>query len=37
MKRPKMSASLMQWEKYREFKREQSKKKALIKSISKMK
>ena len=37
MKRPKASSSLRTWEKYRDYKREQGKKKALIKSISKMK
>jgi len=36
MKRPKQSSSLAQWEKYRDYKREQAKKKALIKTISKM-
>ena len=36
MKRPKQSSSLAQWEKYRDYKRMQAKKKALIKTISKM-
>jgi hypothetical protein len=36
MKRPKQSSSLAQWEKYRDYKKEQAKKKALIKTISKM-
>jgi|TARA_R100000908_G_C3754876_1_gene149245 hypothetical protein len=37
MRRPKMSASITQWEKYRDYKKEQAKKKALIKAVSKMK
>lgn len=37
MRRPKLSASLSVWEKYRDWKQAQQKKKALIKSISKMK
>ena len=37
MKRPKMSASISQWEKYRDYKKEQARKKALIKQVSKMK
>ena len=37
MKRPKQSASLSSWEKYRDYKRKEAKKKALIKSIGRMK
>lgn len=37
MKRPKMSSSITQWEKYRDYKKEQARKKALIKQVSKMK
>ena len=37
MKRPKVSASLRTWDKYRDWKKEQQRKKALIKSVGKMK
>jgi hypothetical protein len=37
MKRPKQSASIRVWEKYRDYKKEEARKKALIKQISKMK
>jgi hypothetical protein len=37
MKRPKASSSLSTWERYRDYKKDQAKKKALIKQISKMK
>jgi len=37
MKRPKSSASLSSWEKYRDYKRKEAKKKALIKQIGRMK
>ena len=37
MKRPKTSASLATWEKYRDYKKAESKKKALIKAIGRMK
>ncbi len=37
MKRPKASSSLAVWERYRDYKKDQAKKKALIKQISKMK
>jgi hypothetical protein len=37
MKRPKASSSLATWERYRDYKKDQAKKKALIKQISKMK
>ncbi len=36
MKRPKQKASLSQWEKYRDYKRQEAKKKAIIKAIGKM-
>jgi len=37
MRRPKQKASLRTWEKYRDYKRAEGKKKALIKSIGRMK
>tara|TARA_R100001530_G_scaffold92872_1_gene64466 strand:- start:311 stop:424 length:114 start_codon:yes stop_codon:yes gene_type:complete len=37
MRRPKQKASLRTWEKYRDYKRAEAKKKALIKSIGRMK
>ena len=37
MKRPKASASLSTWEKYRDYKKAEAKKKALIKAIGRMK
>jgi hypothetical protein len=37
MKRPKQSASIRVWEKYRDYKKEEARKKAIIKQIGKMK
>jgi len=37
MKRPKQSSSLSQWENYRDYKKSEARKKAVIKSIGRMK
>jgi len=37
MKRPKQSASLGTWEKYRDYKKSEARKRAVIKSIGRMK
>ena len=37
MRRPKQKPSLRTWEKYRDYKRAEAKKKALIKQIGRMK
>ena len=37
MRRPKQKASIRTWEKYRDYKRAEAKKKALIKQIGRMK
>ncbi len=37
MKRPKASSSLRVWEKYREYKKDEQRKRAIIKQIGKMK
>jgi len=37
MKRPKASSSIRVWEKYRDYKKDEQRKKAIIKQIGKMK